>query len=101
MFEYILSFGTVRCVSSKCIIELIFKLILDKFSSLFKSLFLSVLHRWAISLSWEVIFLLFCGRYRYKFIVDGAWHTDPTALTEQDEMGFENNILVVDSTGVG
>ena len=48
MFEYILSFGTVRCVSSKCIIELIFKLILDKFSSLFKSLFLSVLHRWAI-----------------------------------------------------
>ena len=26
----------------------IFKLILDKFSSLFKSLFLSVLHRWAI-----------------------------------------------------
>jgi hypothetical protein len=39
-------------------------------------------------------------RYRYKFIVDGVWLTDTSAPIEQDEQGFDNNILVVNTAQV-
>ncbi|MDD2423647.1 MAG: alpha-amylase family glycosyl hydrolase [Candidatus Cloacimonetes bacterium] len=36
------------------------------------------------------------GRYRYKFIVDGVWKTDPAnELTEGDPFGGENSLIVV------
>jgi hypothetical protein len=39
-------------------------------------------------------------RYRYKYIVDGVWHVDPSATTELDDLGFQNNVLVVDPAQV-
>ena len=36
------------------------------------------------------------GRYRYKYIVDGVWKTDPAnELTEGDPFGGENSIIIV------
>ena len=36
------------------------------------------------------------GRYRYKYIVDGVWKTDPAnELTERDPFGGENSIIQV------
>ncbi len=43
----------------------------------------------------------YARRYRYKYIVDGVWHVDPGTTTELDELGFENNILTVDTAEVG
>jgi Glycogen recognition site of AMP-activated protein kinase len=40
------------------------------------------------------------SRYRYKFIVDGVWLTDPSAAIEQDDQGFQNNILDVHTAQV-
>ncbi|MCB5261789.1 MAG: glycogen-binding domain-containing protein, partial [Candidatus Cloacimonetes bacterium] len=36
------------------------------------------------------------GRYRYKYIVDGVWKTDPAnELPERDPFGGENSIIQV------
>ncbi|MCB5252174.1 MAG: alpha-amylase family glycosyl hydrolase [Candidatus Cloacimonadaceae bacterium] len=36
------------------------------------------------------------GRYRYKYIVDGVWKTDPAnSLTESDPFGGENSLIIV------
>ena len=39
-------------------------------------------------------------RYCYKYIVDGVWQVDPSTAIQQDELGFQNNILLVDSAQV-
>jgi len=40
------------------------------------------------------------GRYAFKWIVNGNWITDESKVTETDESGNQNNILVVEQQTV-
>ena len=36
------------------------------------------------------------GRYEYRFVIDGNWHTDPENISRQpNPFGSENSILIV------
>jgi chromosome partitioning protein len=46
---------------------------------------------------WKKVLRLAPGRYRYRYIVDGRWITDPyNAAVEPSPFGGENSILVLD-----
>lgn len=46
---------------------------------------------------WSTALPLPPGRYRYRFVVDGAWVTDPhNQYTERNDFGELNNIIEVD-----
>jgi hypothetical protein len=55
---------------------------------------------WTLAPVLEVYNFIVLIRYRYKYIVDGVWHVDPSATTELDDLGFQNNVLVVDPAQV-
>jgi 1,4-alpha-glucan branching enzyme len=41
------------------------------------------------------------GSYRYRFVVDGEWRSDPlNAVAEPTPYGGNNSVLVLDSTAV-
>ncbi len=36
------------------------------------------------------------GRYEYRFVIDGEWHTDPENISRQpNPFGSENSVLIV------
>lgn len=35
------------------------------------------------------------GKYQYKFLVDGEWHTDPSTEQVSNEFGTTNNVIRV------
>ena len=36
------------------------------------------------------------GRYEYRFVIDGNWHTDPENISRQpNPFGSENSVLIV------
>ena len=51
---------------------------------------------------WKKIVNLPPGRYRYRYIVDGRWQSDPlNAAVEPSPYGGHNSILVVDQQFAG
>lgn len=44
---------------------------------------------------WSVKVSLKPGRYEYKFVVDGAWITDPAAGTVYNTYGSQNSVIEV------
>jgi 1,4-alpha-glucan branching enzyme len=49
---------------------------------------------------WSKELTLPCGRYEYRFIVDGAWITDPNAKElAPNPFGSENSVLTVEARG--
>jgi chromosome partitioning protein len=46
---------------------------------------------------WVTKLPLFPGRYRYRFVVDGKWMTDPNnTYVETNQFGELNNVIEVD-----
>jgi len=51
---------------------------------------------------WKKVVKLPPGRYRYRYVVDGRWQSDPlNAVVEPSPYGGEDSILVMDSTVAG
>ena len=51
---------------------------------------------------WETTLSLPPGRYEYKFVVDGQWTHDPTALQNvPDQYGALNSVIEVKENGAG
>lgn len=49
---------------------------------------------------WSKELTLPCGRYEYRFVVDGAWITDPNAKElVPNPFGSENSVLTVEPRG--
>jgi 1,4-alpha-glucan branching enzyme len=49
---------------------------------------------------WSKELTLPCGRYEYRFVVDGAWITDPNAKeVAPNPFGSENSVLTVEPRG--
>jgi 1,4-alpha-glucan branching enzyme len=49
---------------------------------------------------WSKELTLPCGRYEYRFVVDGAWITDPNAKElAPNPFGSENSVLTVEPRG--
>lgn len=44
---------------------------------------------------WTVILGLKPGKYEYKFLADGVWHTDPKAEKTHNSFGTENSVIIV------
>lgn len=48
---------------------------------------------------WKKVVKLPPGRYRYRYVVDGRWQSDPlNAVVEPSPYGGEDSILVMDGT---
>jgi len=47
---------------------------------------------------WSITLTLPCGRYEYRYIVDGEWYTDPSTPRVINEYGSENSVIEVKST---
>jgi 1,4-alpha-glucan branching enzyme len=46
--------------------------------------------------TWQLQLPMQAGRYRYRYVVDGAWINDPhNYCTEPNEFGEENNVVEV------
>lgn len=51
---------------------------------------------------WKKVVKLPPGRYRYRYVVDGRWQSDPlNAVVEPSPYGGEDSILVMDGTVAG
>jgi 1,4-alpha-glucan branching enzyme len=51
----------------------------------------------AVGLVWKKTLKLAPGRYRYRYVVDGEWHSDPhIAVVEPSPFGGEDSVLVLD-----
>lgn len=45
---------------------------------------------------WTTTLSLKPGKYQYKFVVDGTWQTDPTAVeSAEDGLGGQNSVKIV------
>ncbi|HXL02046.1 MAG TPA: glycogen-binding domain-containing protein [Candidatus Atribacteria bacterium] len=44
---------------------------------------------------WSCTLTLPCGRYEYRYIVDGEWYTDPSTPRVPNEYGSENSVIEV------
>jgi chromosome partitioning protein len=51
----------------------------------------------AVGLVWKKTLKLAPGRYRYRYVIDGEWHSDPhNAVVEPSPFGGEDSVLVLD-----
>jgi len=51
----------------------------------------------AVGLVWKKTLQLAPGRYRYRYVIDGEWHSDPqNAAAEPSAFGGVDSVLVVD-----
>jgi chromosome partitioning protein len=51
----------------------------------------------AVGLVWKKTLKLAPGRYRYRYVIDGEWHSDPhNAVAEPSPFGGEDSVLVLD-----
>ena len=52
----------------------------------------------AVGLVWKKTLKLAPGRYRYRYVIDGEWHSDPNnAVFEPSTFGGVDSVLVVDA----
>ncbi|MDH4077988.1 MAG: isoamylase early set domain-containing protein, partial [Acidimicrobiia bacterium] len=52
----------------------------------------------AVGPVWKKTLQLAPGRYRYRFVIDGEWHSDPhNAVVEPSPFGGVDSVLVVDA----
>lgn len=51
----------------------------------------------AVGLVWKKTLKLAPGRYRYRYVIDGEWHSDPhNAVVEPSPFGGEDSVLVLE-----
>ena len=51
----------------------------------------------AVGLVWKKTLKLAPGRYRYRYVIDGQWHSDPhNAAVEPSPFGGDDSVLVLD-----
>ena len=52
----------------------------------------------AVGPVWEKTLKLAPGRYRYRYVIDGEWHSDPhNAAAEPSPFGGVDSVLVLDA----
>jgi chromosome partitioning protein len=55
----------------------------------------------AVGLVWKKTLKLAPGRYRYRYVIDGEWYSDPhNAVVEPSPFGGEDSVLVLDQSRV-
>ena len=51
----------------------------------------------AVGRVWKKTLKLAPGRYRYRYVIDGEWHSDPhNAVVEASPFGGEDSVLVLE-----
>lgn len=51
--------------------------------------------------SWRLILPVGLGRHEFKFVVDGKWVHDPELNHDVNELGSQNNFVVIENVESG